>query len=90
MQVERIPQYACQPLCFNQYRFRKNLHSQADIKVFKDAIAGMDTHLGIRFREGEDVRCLVDARSNFTDLILHYAWYNHDWDDDISLIAVGG
>jgi len=91
VQVESIPQYACQPLCFDQQRFRFNLNdSSAIISVFKDAIAGMDTHLGIRFREGGDIRTLVEERSNFTDLILHYAWYSFAWDNDISLLAVGG
>lgn len=90
MQVERIPQYACQPLCFNQQRFRDDLGTKKAVKVFKEAIIGMDTHLGIRFREGEDVRFLVEARSNFTDLVLHYAWFTQEWDNDISLLAVGG
>lgn len=85
-----VPEYAYQPLCFNQQRFRLDLQNKVKIHVFKDAICGVDTHFKTRFEEGEDVRSLVNARAAFVDLILHYVWYQYSWDDDICLVAVGG
>lgn len=90
MLVQKIPEYACQPLCLNQIKFRKELSIQTPITVFKDVISGMHTHFSIRFNEGEDIRSLVEARSDFIDVILHYAWFQYDWEDDICLLAVGG
>lgn len=90
MQVSHIPEYACQPLCLNQIRFRKDLAVKSTIEVFKDTIIGMNTHFNIRFAEGEDIRSLVESRASFIDVILHYAWFQHDWEDDICLLAVGG
>ncbi|VUD68203.1 Bifunctional uridylyltransferase/uridylyl-removing enzyme [Thalassocella blandensis] len=86
-----FPEFACQPLCFKQEKFRKDLDTKPPIGVFKDAIKGIDTHLKQRFYEDEDIRFLVRERSAFIDLILHYAWH-HDktWGDDIALVAVGG
>ncbi len=86
----RFPEYACQPIFFNQNRFRDDLASKPKIKVFKDAIAGINQHFETRFYEGNDIRHLIHERSAFIDLILHYSWYQFDWDDDICLIAVGG
>ncbi len=86
-----IPEYPCQPLFFNQRRFREDLAGkQPRIMVFKEAIAGVNAHFKQRFLEGDDIRYLIYERSDFIDLILHYAWHQHAWDDDISLIAVGG
>lgn len=86
-----FPEFACQPLCFKQEKFRKDLDSKPSIAVFKDAISGINTHLKHRFYDEEDIRFLVRERSAFMDLILHYAWHNHHtWGKDIALIAVGG
>lgn len=84
------PYFACQPIFFNQQRFRDDLEKTHRIKVFKDAIAGVNTHFDRRFDEGEDVRFLVTERATFVDVILHYAWHLYQWQDDIVLIAVGG
>ncbi|MDZ7925506.1 MAG: [protein-PII] uridylyltransferase [Marinagarivorans sp.] len=89
------PIFACQPLFFNQMCFRKNLQSAIEakksiIRVFKDAIAGVDEHFKNRFIEGEDVRYLVTERASFIDVLLHYGWHQLDFDNDISLLAVGG
>lgn len=87
----RCPQFACQPIFFNQRRFRQDLAKKTSkITVFKDAIAGVNTHFDMRFQEGEDIRFLITERASFIDLILHYAWNMHSWGDDIALIAVGG
>ncbi|HEY7774322.1 MAG TPA: [protein-PII] uridylyltransferase [Marinagarivorans sp.] len=85
-----VPVYACQPLCFNQRRFRKDLEDKPLIKVFKDAIAGVNEHFQNRFLESEDIRYLIAERATFIDVILHYAWYQNNFGDDIALIAVGG
>ncbi len=90
MHVDRIPAYACQPLCFNQQRFRRDLDNKAPVKVFKNAVDGMKTHFELRFREGEDIRSLVESRASFIDVILHYAWHLYEWENDVCLIAVGG
>ncbi|HMW72091.1 MAG TPA: nucleotidyltransferase domain-containing protein, partial [Cellvibrionaceae bacterium] len=83
-------EFACQPIFFNQTQFRNDLLSKTAIRVFKDAIAGVNCHFDTRFLEGEDVRHLVAERATFIDLVLHYAWHQFDWGLDISLIAVGG
>ena len=84
------PDFAWQPLSFKQDQFRKDLAEKPAIPVFKDAIAGITENMAQRFYEGENVRDLVYERSTFIDLILHYAWHQYRWDDDIALIAVGG
>lgn len=85
-----FPHYPCQPIFFNQGKFRADLQTNAPISVFKKAIAETDAHFKERFLESEDVRQLVLERASFIDLILHYAWHQYRWDNDIALIAVGG
>jgi len=85
-----VPFYPCQPIFFNQGRFRNDLEKHPAIKIFKDAIAGVGEHFNRRFKEGEDIRGLVKERATFIDLILHYAWHQHSWANDVALIAVGG
>lgn len=84
------PEYPCQPIFFNQRQFRVDLENNPKIKVFKNAIAGVNTHFDRRFEEGEDIRFLINERATFIDLILHYAWHVHSWQTDVALIAVGG
>jgi [protein-PII] uridylyltransferase len=90
MNLNQCPEFACQPIFFNQTQFRKDLACNPIIKVFKDAMAGINTHFDNRFLEGEDVRYLINERATFIDLILHYAWHQFVWGRDISLVAVGG
>ncbi len=90
MAIKDCPEFAYQPICFKQERFRQDLQTKPHIAVFKDAISGVNTHLSDRFHEDEDVRSMVYELSSFIDLILHYAWHIYDWDDDIALVAVGG
>ncbi|MFT7558487.1 MAG: [protein-PII] uridylyltransferase [Flavobacteriales bacterium] len=90
MWVDQVPEYASQPICFNQKQFRVDLRSKPCITTFKDALHGVYTHFDRRFCEGEDIRSLVYERANFIDVILHYAWHQHKWNNDIALIAVGG
>lgn len=91
MDVSAIPECPYQPLMFNQRHFREALsNSSSTIKVFKDAICGISSHIAAQFREGEDVRSLISDRAVFIDLILHYTWHMYQWEQDISLVAVGG
>jgi len=90
MAIAATPEYTCQPLCFKQEQFRRDLETKAPISVFKDAIAGVNTHLEQRYYQDEDICYLVHERSAFIDLILHYAWHMYRWDNDIMLAAVGG
>ncbi len=85
-----LPGFARQPLFFNQTQFRKDLACQPAFNVFKDAITGVNQHLSDRYDLGSNVRQLVAERAMFIDLILYYVWHQFQWDQDISLIAVGG
>jgi [protein-PII] uridylyltransferase len=83
--------YFTRPLFFfDQSRFRKALAEKPLITVFKDAITAANAQFDVRFREGEDIRALVHERALFVDCLLHYAWYQLDWPEGISLEAVGG
>jgi [protein-PII] uridylyltransferase len=87
---EMWPEFPYQPIFFNQRRFREDFAHKPVIKVFKDAISGVNGHFDRRYEEGEDIRFLVAERATFIDLILHYAWHRYAWGDDICLVAVGG
>jgi len=78
------------PIFFDQKRFVVDLESQNPIKVFKNALNAAKNHFDNRFLEGEDARSLVCEASQFADVLLWYAWNQYEWDEDISLIAVGG
>ncbi len=75
---------------FDQSRFRQALAQGNSITVFKDAISAANAQFDARFREGEDIRALVYDRALFIDCILHYAWHQFSWSEQISLLAVGG
>jgi [protein-PII] uridylyltransferase len=75
---------------FDQSRFRKALVQQPVITVFKDALNAGNVQFHRRFVEGEDIRTLIYERALFIDCILHYAWFQFEWPDSISLEAVGG
>ena len=83
-----ISQYA--PLFFDQKRFQADLEKQDPIKVFRDALDASKSHFKNRFYEGEDIHNLVNELARFADLILAFAWDRYEWQDDVSLIAVGG
>jgi [protein-PII] uridylyltransferase len=75
---------------FDQSRFRKALGQQPVITVFKDALNAGNVQFNRRFIEGEDIRTLVYERALFIDCILHYAWFQFEWPESVSLEAVGG
>ncbi|MCX2778810.1 [protein-PII] uridylyltransferase [Microbulbifer thermotolerans] len=92
MQLANTPYFERPLFFFDQGRFRKALTEgvKPPLTIFKDAFAAADTQMAERFREGEDVRTLVHERALFIDCLLHYAWYQYDWPNGISLLAVGG
>lgn len=75
---------------FDEQRFIKRLQDSDPLTVFKDAISGANAHFDARFLEGEKVDSLIHERSAFIDRILVHAWNRFEWDDNISLLAVGG
>ena len=78
------------PFFFEQNRFRQALEQENPITVFKDAINAANTQFDTRFKEGEDIRTLLGNRAPFIDCILHYAWHQFTWNQQIALLAVGG
>jgi [protein-PII] uridylyltransferase len=78
------------PLFFDQKRFLLDLEAGDPIFVFRNALSAAKAHFNNRFHEGEDVHTLVNETARFADLILRLAWERYEWDNDISLIAVGG
>lgn len=91
-QLGQIPHFEKPLFFFDQSRFRRDLAEGAKptLEIFKDAVGAADTQMARRFHEGEDVRTLVYERALFVDYLLHYAWYQFQWPDNISLLAVGG
>lgn len=90
MSMSSVPYFERPLFFFDQSRFRRALAEKPIITVFKDAINAASTQANRRFIEGEDIRALVYERALFIDCVLHYAWYQFDWPDSISLEAVGG
>ena len=78
------------PIFFDQKRFVTDLEYQNPINVFRDALSAAKNHFDNRFLEGEDARALVNEASQFADVLLWYAWHQYDWDENVSLVAVGG
>lgn len=87
-----IPYFERPLFSFDQARFRHDLaHANGKIiPLFKNALNAASVQLDTRFEEGEDVRSLVYERAQIIDCILHYAWHQFRWSDQVSLIAVGG
>ena len=85
-----VPYFERPLFFFDQSRFRRALSEKPIITVFKDALAAANGQFNARFCEGEDIRTLVYERALFIDCILHYAWYQFEWPEGISLEAVGG
>lgn len=85
-----LPSGLAVPLFFDQKRFVADLATGNPVTVFRDALGAAQNHFSTRFHEGEEVHSLVNEAARFADLILCYAWSRFEWDDNISLIAVGG
>jgi [protein-PII] uridylyltransferase len=81
------------PELFDRGQFQAELALKSSpIAAFKKAIKQSREVLDGRFREGRDIRRLVEDRAWFVDQILRCAWERFDWseDADIALLAVGG
>jgi [protein-PII] uridylyltransferase len=90
MSISTVPYFERPLFFFDQSRFRRALSEQPLLTVFKDAINAANIQFNRRFIEAEDIRTLVYERALFIDCILHYAWFQFEWPDSISLEAVGG
>ena len=78
------------PLFFDEKRFARDLSNGDPVAVFRNALSASQSHFNNRFHEGEEAHTLVNESSQFADIMLCYAWNQFEWDDNISLIAVGG
>lgn len=81
------------PELFDRGQFQAELALKSSpIAAFKKAIKQAREVLDTRFREGRDIRRLVEDRAWFVDQILAEAWKRFAWseDADIALLAVGG
>lgn len=91
MTNQTIPAFKHPIFGFDEKRFSLALAAADSIIIpFKDAQEAINTHLDIRFKEGENVRKLIHDRAQMIDCLIHYAWHQFDWVESISLIAVGG
>ncbi|MFT6790950.1 MAG: [protein-PII] uridylyltransferase [Cellvibrionaceae bacterium] len=78
-------------ISLNQEKFRSALaKSDSTVDTFKTAYKAIDFHLDLRFKEGENIRNLILERAVLVDCLLHYAWHQFQWGEEISLVAVGG
>lgn len=64
--------------------------SKSRVALFKKNIERTTDYLHQHFQHGDGVRELVWARARFIDQLLQCAWQLYEWDEDISLSAVGG
>ena len=81
------------PELFDRGQFQAELALKASpIAAFKKAIRQAREVLDTRFRNGRDIRRLIEDRAWFVDNILQKAWEQFNWseDADIALVAVGG
>ena len=78
------------PECFDQNAFRQSLDELPLVPALKKAIDAVDQQFDRRFCNGENIRNLIYERAAFVDCIIHYAWSQFEWNDDVSLLAVGG
>ena len=78
---------------FDRGQFKAELALKSSpIAAFKKAIRHASGVLDMRFKQGRDIRRLVEDRAWFVDQILREAWDRLSWSDnaDIALLAVGG
>ena len=75
---------------FDEKRFLRDLNSLDPITVFQNAIEAANKQFDNRFEQGEQIRTLVYERAAFIDRVILHAWNRFNWDQDITLMAVGG
>ena len=76
---------------FNRDYFTRALVSshQKPAKV-KETIERVNDYFHQQFQQGANIRQLVWGRAAFIDQLLECLWQLYEWDEDISLNAVGG
>lgn len=70
--------------------FRTIKVSKQRLPLFKDCIDEVTDYFHQQFQQGCHIRELIWGRAHFIDQLLSCAWQLFDWQDDISLNAVGG
>ena len=78
---------------FDQSQFQHELAlTKSPIALFKKTLSKANEVLDQRFREGREIRRVIEDRAWFIDQILHQAWARFNWQQDskIALVAVGG
>ncbi|AIZ33817.1 [protein-PII] uridylyltransferase [Pseudomonas sp. K1(2024)] len=81
------------PELFDRGQFQAELALKASpIPAFKKALRQAGEVFDRRFREGAEIRQLIEDRAWFVDNILQQAWNQFDWGNlnGIALVAVGG
>ena len=77
----------------DQQAFQSQLsQSTSPIALFKKALSSANAVLDQRFKDGHDIRRIIEERAWFIDQILKHAWDRFDWHTSsaIALVAVGG
>lgn len=75
---------------FDEEQFRQHLTGGNLKELLASALANANRQLDKRFRRGDDIRELVHERALFFDHLLRQAWQQFDFDNHISLVAIGG
>ncbi|WXL27185.1 [protein-PII] uridylyltransferase [Ectopseudomonas mendocina] len=81
------------PELFDRGQFKAELALKSSpIAAFKKAIRQARETLDERFKQGREIRRLIEDRAWFVDQILTEAWQQFDWSKgaEIALLAVGG
>ncbi|MGJ8686789.1 MAG: [protein-PII] uridylyltransferase [Spongiibacteraceae bacterium] len=60
------------------------------LTTFREYLKALQQEIKDRFDSDEDIRELVALRAEKIDTLLRCIWSQYNWQDDISLIAVGG
>ncbi|MDX1504419.1 MAG: [protein-PII] uridylyltransferase [Spongiibacter sp.] len=60
------------------------------IKTYKNYLSELREELNERFYADEPIQNLVSLRSDRLDTLMRSIWSNYSWNDDITLVAVGG
>ena len=76
---------------FNREYFLRALKSsQHKPAKIKETLEKVNDFFHQQFQQGCNIRQLIWGRAAFIDQLLNSLWQLYDWQDDISLVAVGG
>ena len=78
------------PLLIQAERFQENLQAYNLHTALEVELQDCRQQLDQRFREGQDIRPLIEQRALFFDQLLLQIWQQLSFDNNITLIAVGG